>query len=285
VYRLRPGQRDLRRPAALLATPTPSFAFRLCFSPGDRVGVVMAPATAREDARQPVRLPYQTLVSSTFLSEQNSHQQPASSTFFSEQTSNSHQPPGKRTGYRWGRWDGLNAAAPSSAASCAVWVGASGWLALGSVSSTGFCRCCVLCMAAAPARAGAGTRQRDPPPPPPPTIFRKSKRDSESLTASVPLERDSSARSPVRSMQAEAPHVSKQAIAPISLSCSHRFPHVHRGLLQPRASRFICRRRAKPHPFEVAQTSISRKGGKHESVQQLNSIRPIDRIELCISEK
>jgi hypothetical protein len=34
----------------------------------------------------------------TFLSEQTSHQQPASNTFLSEQTSTSHQPPAKRTG-------------------------------------------------------------------------------------------------------------------------------------------------------------------------------------------
>jgi hypothetical protein len=32
-----------------------------------------------------------------FLSEQTSHQQPASSTFLSEQTSTSHQPPANRT--------------------------------------------------------------------------------------------------------------------------------------------------------------------------------------------
>jgi hypothetical protein len=33
-----------------------------------------------------------------FLSEQTSHQQPASSTLLSEQTSTSHQPPANRTG-------------------------------------------------------------------------------------------------------------------------------------------------------------------------------------------
>jgi hypothetical protein len=36
--------------------------------------------------------------SSTFLSEQISHQQPANSTLLSEQTSTSHQPPANRTG-------------------------------------------------------------------------------------------------------------------------------------------------------------------------------------------
>jgi hypothetical protein len=39
-----------------------------------------------------VRLAYQPLASSTFISEQTSHQQPDSSTFVSEQTSTSHQP-------------------------------------------------------------------------------------------------------------------------------------------------------------------------------------------------
>jgi hypothetical protein len=43
---------------------------------------------------RPIRLAYQPSVSSTFLSEQTSQQQPASSTFLSEQTSTSisHQP-------------------------------------------------------------------------------------------------------------------------------------------------------------------------------------------------
>jgi hypothetical protein len=45
-------------------------------------------------------LAYQPPASSTFLSEQISHQQSASSTFLSEQTSTNHQPPAKRTG-RW----------------------------------------------------------------------------------------------------------------------------------------------------------------------------------------
>jgi hypothetical protein len=40
-------------------------------------------------------------LSSTFLSEQTNHQQPASSTFLSEQISTSHQPPAKQTGFRW----------------------------------------------------------------------------------------------------------------------------------------------------------------------------------------
>jgi hypothetical protein len=43
-------------------------------------------------------LAYQPLASSTFLSEQTSHQQPANITFLSEQTSTSHQPPANRTG-------------------------------------------------------------------------------------------------------------------------------------------------------------------------------------------
>jgi hypothetical protein len=47
---------------------------------------------------RPVRLAYQPPASSTFLSEQTSHQQLASSTFLSEQISTSHQPPAKRTG-------------------------------------------------------------------------------------------------------------------------------------------------------------------------------------------
>jgi hypothetical protein len=47
---------------------------------------------------QPVRSVYQPPASSTFLSEQNSHQQSANSTFLSQQISTSHQPPAKRTG-------------------------------------------------------------------------------------------------------------------------------------------------------------------------------------------
>jgi hypothetical protein len=39
-----------------------------------------------------VRLAYQPLANSTFLSDQTSHQQPASSIFLSEQISTSHQP-------------------------------------------------------------------------------------------------------------------------------------------------------------------------------------------------
>jgi hypothetical protein len=50
--------------------------------------------------RQPVRSAYQPPASSTFLSEQISHQQSASSTFLSEQISTSHQPPAKRTDRR-----------------------------------------------------------------------------------------------------------------------------------------------------------------------------------------
>jgi hypothetical protein len=46
----------------------------------------------------PVRLAYQPPVSSIFLSQQTSHQQPASSTLLSEWTSTSHQPPANRTG-------------------------------------------------------------------------------------------------------------------------------------------------------------------------------------------
>jgi hypothetical protein len=44
----------------------------------------------------PVRLAYQPSDSSTFLSEQTSHQQPASSTLLSKETSISHQPPTNR---------------------------------------------------------------------------------------------------------------------------------------------------------------------------------------------
>jgi hypothetical protein len=47
-------------------------------------------------------LAYQPLASSTFLSEQTSHQQSANSTFLSEQISTSHQPPAKRTGLECG---------------------------------------------------------------------------------------------------------------------------------------------------------------------------------------
>jgi hypothetical protein len=36
-----------------------------------------------------------------FLSQQTSHQQPASSTFLSEQISTRHQPPAKRTGWNF----------------------------------------------------------------------------------------------------------------------------------------------------------------------------------------
>jgi hypothetical protein len=41
----------------------------------------------------------------TFLSEQTSHQQSASSTFLSEQTSTSHQPPAKRTGCKFTKFN------------------------------------------------------------------------------------------------------------------------------------------------------------------------------------
>jgi hypothetical protein len=47
---------------------------------------------------QPIRSAYQPPASSTFLSEETSHQQSASSAFLSEQISTSHQPPAKRTG-------------------------------------------------------------------------------------------------------------------------------------------------------------------------------------------
>jgi hypothetical protein len=50
------------------------------------------------DHKQPVRLAYQPPASSTFLSEQTSHQQSANNTFLSEQISTSHQPPAKQTG-------------------------------------------------------------------------------------------------------------------------------------------------------------------------------------------
>jgi hypothetical protein len=42
-------------------------------------------------------LAYQPPATSTFLSEQTSHQQSASSIFLSEQISTGHQPPAKRT--------------------------------------------------------------------------------------------------------------------------------------------------------------------------------------------
>jgi hypothetical protein len=48
--------------------------------------------------KRPVRLAYQPPASSTFLSEQTSHQQSASSTLLSQQISTSHQPPANRTG-------------------------------------------------------------------------------------------------------------------------------------------------------------------------------------------
>jgi hypothetical protein len=44
-------------------------------------------------------LTYQPPASSTFLSQQTSHQHPVNSTFLSEQTSTSHQSPAKRTGF------------------------------------------------------------------------------------------------------------------------------------------------------------------------------------------
>jgi hypothetical protein len=46
---------------------------------------------------QLVRSAYQPPASSTFLSEQTSHQQSVNSTFLSEQISTSHQPPAKPT--------------------------------------------------------------------------------------------------------------------------------------------------------------------------------------------
>jgi hypothetical protein len=47
---------------------------------------------------RPVRLAYQPPASSTFLSQQTSHQQSAISTFLSERISTSHQAQAKRTG-------------------------------------------------------------------------------------------------------------------------------------------------------------------------------------------
>jgi hypothetical protein len=47
------------------------------------------------------RLAYEPPASSTFLSQQTSHQQSVSSIFLSEQISISHQPPAKRTGCQW----------------------------------------------------------------------------------------------------------------------------------------------------------------------------------------
>jgi hypothetical protein len=44
-----------------------------------------------------VRLAYQPPASSIFLSQQTSHQQPASSTLLSKKISTSHQPPANRT--------------------------------------------------------------------------------------------------------------------------------------------------------------------------------------------
>jgi hypothetical protein len=60
----------------------------------------------------PVRLAYQPPASSSFLSEQTSHQQQANGTFLSEQISTSHQPPAQRTGclqdqHYFGRWQRL----------------------------------------------------------------------------------------------------------------------------------------------------------------------------------
>jgi hypothetical protein len=54
---------------------------------GHDISMLYAPAL------QPVRSDYQPPASSTFLSEQISHQQSGSSTFLSEQISTSHQPP------------------------------------------------------------------------------------------------------------------------------------------------------------------------------------------------
>jgi hypothetical protein len=54
----------------------------------------------RHGDERPVRLAYQPPASSTFLSEQTSHQQLASSTFISEQISTSHHPPAKQTGWK-----------------------------------------------------------------------------------------------------------------------------------------------------------------------------------------
>jgi hypothetical protein len=66
-------------------------AFKL-WDPSLRVHSTISPI-------RPVRLAYQPTASSTFLSEQTSHQQPASRTFLLEQISTSHQPPAKRTGW------------------------------------------------------------------------------------------------------------------------------------------------------------------------------------------
>jgi hypothetical protein len=55
------------------------------------------PLISQRKGQRPVRLAYQPPASSTFFSEEISHQQSANSTFLSKQTSTSHQPPANRT--------------------------------------------------------------------------------------------------------------------------------------------------------------------------------------------
>jgi hypothetical protein len=82
---------------------------------------------------------YKPPASSTFLSEQTSHQQSASSTFLSEQISTSHQPPAKRTG-----WSILHASVSSSpgdrfltARACCTWAGPNDCIYFHSLSPRG----------------------------------------------------------------------------------------------------------------------------------------------------
>jgi hypothetical protein len=102
--RLHPQARELRRRRRMRCGAC-SVLLEWCGSVGDLAAATTSVSlcgTARSARRRgkaggknPVRLAYQPLASSTFLSQQTNYQQSASSTFLSEQISTNHQPPAK----------------------------------------------------------------------------------------------------------------------------------------------------------------------------------------------
>jgi hypothetical protein len=79
--------RDLLQPPTNIRTSAPSSS--------DLSVLARSQRSAAGPHKHHVRLAYHPPASSTFLSEQTSHQQSASSTFLSEQISTSHHPPAK----------------------------------------------------------------------------------------------------------------------------------------------------------------------------------------------
>jgi hypothetical protein len=113
--RRKSGPSSSRTPAAEPAAPTkagarPSSSMLVVWTetnlhhPASRTRASVSGLLTATRARYPLRADslFAWLIhqraSSTFLSEQTSHQQPVSSTFLSEQISTSHQPPAKRIG-------------------------------------------------------------------------------------------------------------------------------------------------------------------------------------------